>query len=278
MGRATAAARAASEDFHAVAERLAPQLYRAAKSLCGDPHDAEDVLQDTLLQAFRKWDQFEGRSDPGTWLYTIAARVCRRRHRRRAGEPTTLEPYDELLPPASGPIVDLASSTAPDRLLDHARLREAIATEIAALPPLFRVPLVLVDIAEMSTGEAARILGIKEATVKTRVHRARLRLRGALAQQLPKRALAGCEHDRRVCLDLLEAKQEALDRKVPFSMTDQALCDRCRSVYATMDLALEVCRSIGRDAEPSDTLVRQVIGRCRPQAALERESGLSPGA
>lgn len=248
-----APAEALPPSFETVAERLAPRLYRTAMALCRNPHDAEDVVQDTLLQAFRKWHQFEGRSDPATWLYTIAARICRRRHRRRSGEPATLEPYDELLPPASGPIVDVSQL---DHRVDDARLRERIELEIAALPPLFRMPLVLVDIAEMTTAEAASILRIREGTVKSRVHRARLRLRQRLSQAVPCRSQTGCGHERRVCLDLLAAKQEALDRKVPFTMSDQALCDRCRSVYETMDLALRLCQMIGRDAQDGRDQVR----------------------
>jgi hypothetical protein len=88
------------------------------------------------------------------------------------------------------------------------------------------------------------------------VHRARLRLRQRLSQAVPCRSQTGCGHERRVCLDLLAAKQEALDRKVPFTMSDQALCDRCRSVYETMDLALRLCQMIGRDAQDGRDQVR----------------------
>ncbi len=233
--------------FEEVAERLAPRLYRSAVVLCRDRDAARDVVQDTLLQAFRKWHQFEGRSDPATWLYTIAARVCRRRHRRRAGEPAVMEPLDELLPPASGPIVDVSRLSDPEAAFTSAAMQEAVKRAIAELPLNFRMSLVLVDIAEMSTAEAARILGLKEATVKTRVHRARLKLRKYLTEGLPQRTHSTCDHERRVCLDLLEAKQDALDRKVPFSMSDHALCARCASVYATLDLALATCGTLGAE-------------------------------
>ncbi len=80
-----------SDDFGEVVARLAPRLFRIAVRMCGRADEAEDLVQDTLLQAFRKWDQFEGRADPATWLYTIAGRLCQRRHRRRAGEPARME-------------------------------------------------------------------------------------------------------------------------------------------------------------------------------------------
>lgn len=248
--------------FEAMAERLGARLYKAAVSLCRNSDEAEDLVQDTLLQAFRKWDQFEGRSDPATWLYTIAARLCQRRHRRKAGEPSTLQSLDELLPPATGPIVDVSAIGDPHRAYSQNEIRNVASAAIAELPPTFRVPLVLVDIAEMSTSEAANILGVKEATVKTRVHRARLKLRQVLASQLPSRSYPGCEHERRVCLDLLRAKQESLDRRVSFSMSNHALCDRCASVFMTMDLGLEVCRLLGGAVEPPPGLLQQIIARC----------------
>jgi RNA polymerase sigma-70 factor (ECF subfamily) len=231
--------------FEEMAARTRPRLYRTAVGLCRNPDEAQDLVQDTLVQAFRKWDQFEGRSDPTTWLYTIAARLCRRRHRRRAGEPRRLEPLADLIPAAEGPLVDPALAD-PHHALAREELRRVVTQAIARLPPAFRLPLVLVDIAELRTADAARVLGLKEATLKTRVHRARLRLRKTLAEHLPKGRTVACRHDRRVCLDLLDAKQQALDRGVPFALSEAELCDRCRSVMATLDLGREVCRTIGR--------------------------------
>jgi RNA polymerase sigma-70 factor, ECF subfamily len=230
--------------FDDVAARMTPRLYRIAVSLCRNRDEAQDLVQDTLLQAHRKWNQFEGRSDPGTWLYTIAARLCRRRHRRRAGEPATLEPLDTLLPRPDAPVVDLSVLTDPDREFDRAEIRRAVSAAVAGLPATFRVPLVLVDIAELGIAEVAAILGLKEATVKTRVHRARLKLRQVMAERLPTKPAPASTHDRRVCLDLLRAKQDALDRGLSFSMTDHALCERCASVFATLDAGCAICRTL----------------------------------
>jgi RNA polymerase sigma-70 factor (ECF subfamily) len=244
----TASPAGTSPSFDEVAARVTPRLYRIAVSLCRDRDEAEDLVQDTLLQAHRKWHQFEGRSDPGTWLYTIAARLCRRRHRRRAGEPATLEPLDALLPRPDAPIVDLSVLTDPARELDRAEIRRAVSAAVAGLPETFRIPLVLVDIAELSIAEVAAILGLKEATVKTRVHRARLKLRKVMTERLPAKPAPPSTHDRRVCLDLLQAKQHALDRRVAFSMTDHALCERCASVFATLDAGCGICRTFVADS------------------------------
>ena len=172
--------------FADVAERVAPRLFRIGVRMCGSADEAEDLVQDALLQGFRKWHQFEGRSDPATWLYTIAGRLCQRRHRRRAGEPSRMESFSALSPSAEDPVVALpAAGESP--LDEHLRkdAERAVSTALAQLPPHVRLPLVLADIAELSTSEVARILGLKEATVKTRVHRARLSLRRALLAHLP---------------------------------------------------------------------------------------------
>lgn len=239
--------------FADVAESVGPRLYSTALRLCRRPEDAEDLVQETLLQGFRKWDQFEGRANPSTWLYTIAARLCQRRHRRRAGEPARLESLSELLPSPHDRIPVLASGDNP--LDEHVR-REAertVGKALATLPAAFRLPLVLADIAELSTPDIARVLGLKEATVKTRIHRARLALRRALVSRLPSRLAPPPDHDRQVCLDLLAAKQEALDRHVPFRFSGDELCARCRALFQTLDLGRDVCVSLGR-AELPDSL------------------------
>ena len=90
--------------------------------------------------------------------------------------------------------------------------------------------------------EVASILGVKEATIKTRVHRARLALRKTLAEDLPRRDAPHPDHSRQVCLDLLGAKQEALDRGVDFPVPPEELCTRCKSLFSTLDLTYDACQ------------------------------------
>ena len=77
-------------------EEHGARLYRLGVRFCGNADEAHDLVQDVFLQAFRSWKQFDGRSSPSTWLYTIAARRCQRRHRRRAGEPASLTSLSSL--------------------------------------------------------------------------------------------------------------------------------------------------------------------------------------
>lgn len=235
------------------------RIYGLGLRICGNPQDAEDLVQETFLRAYRAWDQFEGRSAPGTWLYAIAARACKRMHRRRAGEPVRIESYSQLLPASEPGVPDITSGDV--SALDEQIRREAteaLETAIAKLPPSFRLPLVLKEIADFSLAEVATILGIKEATAKTRVHRARLMLRREIADTLPHRDAPPPDHSRRICLDLLRMKQEALDKQAPFPLPPGELCARCRATFDTLDLAQGLCLDFGTGALP-ESLRRQIL-------------------
>jgi RNA polymerase sigma-70 factor (ECF subfamily) len=231
-----------------------PRLYGVARRLCGDPADAEDLVQETFLQAFRAWHQLTEPGNPRPWLYAIARHACQRMRRRRAGEPARLETIgtlEELLPrplPTVPDLAQLAAGPHADRVRSEAR--EIVEQAIGTLPQRFRMPLVLADIAELTSAEIARALGLAEATVKTRIHRARLRLRATLAAGLPQRPLPPEEHSRQVCLDLLQARLEAFDRNAPFPYSGQALCERCQAVIGSLDLARDTCASLGRGDLP----------------------------
>jgi RNA polymerase sigma-70 factor (ECF subfamily) len=250
--------RASASDLrHAAVVRLldreGARLHAFARRMCGPPVDAEDLVQETFLAAFRARDQLADPEQARAWLYAIARRACQRMHRRRAGEPRRLEPLDALLPRPGKTAPDLAAVARDDPHDERVRAeaRELVERGLAELPAPFRMALVLADVAELSIPEIAAVLGIKEATVKTRIHRARLKLRQVLADGLPQRpSRSRPDHARRVCLDLLRAKLDAVDRRAPFPYSDRALCERCRTVLATLDLAGETCASFGREPLP----------------------------
>ena len=253
-------------------EQHGGQLYRVALRFCGSPADAEDLVQQTFLQAFRKWDQFKGDAAPTTWLYTIAARACERFKRRRAGEPRQIESLDDLLPSKERKVVDLpAGDEGPLDAQLRLEATEGLERGIAHLPTKLRMPLVLKDIVELPVNDVAQVLGLKTATVKTRVHRARLMLRRELARELPRRTAPPPNHAKQMCLDLLHAKQEALDQGVPFLLPQQEVCDRCRALFATLDLGREICRDLGLGRVPPalrKTLLEEIAKDLLPNAAL----------
>jgi len=227
------------------------RLYRIGLRICGDPADAEDLVQETFLNAYKSWDGFRGDASPSTWLYTIAMNACRRQKRLRAGQPSQLQSLD-LPDIASEDFVPELPSSAPDPYDESVRreTRELVEDAISALPFDFRMPLVLKEIADLSVAQISSIIDLKPATVKTRLHRARLLLRQALTERVPRRPVE--KSGEAVCLDLIQAKQEALDRGVEFTFPPELLTERCASLFATLDLSRQVCLEIRRGALPDD--------------------------
>jgi RNA polymerase sigma-70 factor (ECF subfamily) len=184
------AAHAAAGDDHAFEEilrRYQGPVYRLACRLTSDS-DAPDALQDTFLQVHRHLSEFRGESQFKTWLYRIATNASLMLRRARARRPT--ESLEAFLPSfdAEGAHrntpAELQVFTRAEELLDEQALAARARVALAQLPDLYREPFVLRDLEEIPTAEVATILGIESATVRQRVHRARLMLRGYLSDVL----------------------------------------------------------------------------------------------
>lgn len=238
-------------------------MYRLGRRLCDEPDYAEDLVQETFLRAYRGWDRFEGRSQPLTWLYTVASRVCGRLQRRRAGEPRRIESLSRL--PEGGGQRELDVPSRGESALDEiVRLEEVehLHRAISTLPPAFRLPLVLKELEGLTLHEVSEILGVREATVKTRLHRARMAIREALVPVADLPPADGAEHTGRRCSDLLTAKLEAMARGAEFPIVDERICARCREVLATLDRADAACAAIPAHPLPPelrDRVLRTLI-------------------
>ena len=171
--------------FEALVARFQGRVYRLALRLTGNEGDAEDVLQETFLQAYRGLAAFRGDARFATWLFRIATNAALMQRRARARRPA--EPLEEYAPrfDADGRHVlreeDLAQAARADEILDRERLAERAREGIERLPEIYRMAFVLRDLEEMPTAEVASVLGIDAAAVRQRVHRARLMLRGFLS-------------------------------------------------------------------------------------------------
>jgi RNA polymerase sigma-70 factor (ECF subfamily) len=181
------AVRAAAGDasaFEAIVGRYQARVYRLACRLTSDT-EAPDVLQETFLQIYRHLPSFRGESRFGTWVYRIATNAALMHRRARARRPA--ESLDGFLPKfdANGRHLatpaELQVASSADELLDRQFLAEKARDVIARLPDLYRDAFVLRDLEEMSTADVAEALGVDPATVRQRVHRARLMLRGYLS-------------------------------------------------------------------------------------------------
>ncbi|MCB1034489.1 MAG: sigma-70 family RNA polymerase sigma factor [Acidobacteria bacterium] len=253
-----------AEAVPALVERLGDKVFAFSLKFCGNREDAEDLVQETFLQAFRGWDRFEGRSSPSSWLYTIAAHACQRMRRKKAGEPPHVDSLDAELP--DGPALVARLPGTGDGPLEEELRKEAaeiVDRSLARLPVEFRLPLVLKEIGELPLKEISEIVGVKEATVKTRVHRGRLALRGELVRALGREEPAASVHPNQVCRDLLQAKLESMDRGVDLDIPAELLCDRCRAFLESLDFAAEACRWV-QGGELPEKVRRSLVQELRP--------------
>lgn len=157
-----------SAAFHGLVDRHAQRLYRLAVSLVGNAADAEDVLQEALIGAFRGLRSFEARSSVKTWLtriLVIQAAQWRRSRRRRI-----TEPMEDSIP---------AADRGPETAMD-------VQAALGQLSPEHREVLALREFEQMSYEEIAQVLGVPRGTVESRIHRARGEMREKLKDYLPK--------------------------------------------------------------------------------------------
>jgi RNA polymerase sigma-70 factor (ECF subfamily) len=170
--------------FEDAVRRHGPRMLAVAKRLLRSEEDAGDALQDAFLSAFKAIGSFDGASSLSTWLHRIAvnAALMRLRTRRRRERETSLP--DGLVPTFD----ETGHHTHPVRtwsedacsLAATSETRERVRACIDQLPESYRTVLLLRDIEELDTEEAARVLGCTTANVKTRLHRARQALRALL--------------------------------------------------------------------------------------------------
>lgn len=177
---ADAARPAAPPEFSDAAIAVMDDVYRFARSLTRDPSDAEDVVQDTYLRAFRSWRTFQPGTDIKRWLFTIA-RNAFLRSRERGQREITLD--DEASAVADATQAHEAWVRGGlDPILDRADLGPAITKALAELPETFKSAVVLVDIEDQPYEAAAEVLGIPVGTVRSRLFRGRRLLQQSLAQ------------------------------------------------------------------------------------------------
>lgn len=161
--------------FEELVRLNADRLYAVVIRIVGDQHEAEEVVQETFLRAWRSLGRFQGRSQFFTWLYRIGVNEAKRTHERRSVRPVTA-PLDE----APGHAAD--TRQAPPARAEAHDLRDALEAAIMDLPMDYRMPLVLRDVEGLSTAEAARAMDLGEAAFKSRLHRARLAVRAAVEE------------------------------------------------------------------------------------------------
>lgn len=182
--------------FAEIVERYSGTMYNLALRMVNNPQEAEEILQESFISAFRSLEQFEGRSKLSTWLYRIAYNASLMRLRRR--QPPT-ESLDEPQLTDDGDLVPrqfVDWGSLPEQVVMGRELRSLLGASLMALPESLRSVFVLRDIEGLSTAEVAQALGLTETNVKVRLHRARLALREKLSGYFAPAAVAAGRRER----------------------------------------------------------------------------------
>jgi RNA polymerase sigma-70 factor (ECF subfamily) len=173
-----------------VFEEYAPRVYSLARRMLGNAADAEDVTQDVFLNVVRSLPSFRGEAAFSTWLYRIAVNAALAYRRKQAvrEEHLAREPLEDFDEDGNHRAPVRPWITDPAKLaIDH-EVQRLIEGAIAGLPENYRHVYVLADVEELPNAEIAEMLGLSVAAVKSRLHRARLLMRRALAPYFEEQA------------------------------------------------------------------------------------------
>ena len=174
--------------FEILVNRYEGKVYRLAMRMLRNQQDAEDALQEAFLQVYRGLKSFEGRSNFSTWLFRLATNVCLMKIRHRGTEPAGMLPLEDFLPQheeGEAPAIQ-GWPEKPEEILLTKESREKMMEALEKLPADYRAVFILRDIEGFSNAETGETLGISVAAVKSRLHRARIALRGMLAEYFEK--------------------------------------------------------------------------------------------
>jgi len=167
--------------FARLVDENSTRIYRLALKMTGNPQDAEDVLQETFIKAFKNIEGFEGRSKVSTWLYRIASNEALMLLRKQKEGITHIDEGLELEQGEIVPIQIVDWCCLPEKELVSAEARDQLREAALSLSDANRAAFLLRDVEGLSTREAAEALDISESALKVRLMRARMQLREDLS-------------------------------------------------------------------------------------------------
>ena len=173
------------EAFDRFVDHFRAKIFNYSQLVCGHREDAEEVVQETLLNVFEKFSQLREPEHVRAWVFRIAKNVCLIKRRKSIYAPQQEVSLDELMPArgtSGDPMkIEIADwSGLPEDEVLRSELQRALDDAIAEMPEIYRSVMLLRDVEELSTEETAHVLGVNTDAVKTRLHRARLLARKKL--------------------------------------------------------------------------------------------------
>jgi len=233
-------------------------VYSFSMKVCGHPEDAEDAMQEVLLKLLPYLPKFENPQALSVWLYKVARNCCLMNRRGAKNARNRHVSLDELMPTELD-LEELLKSTGPNPevnvLRDETRLR--LRDAVLKVPPLYRMVVVLHDMEGLSTSEVARVIGVREGTVRVRLHRARLLLRqylmgmerakGIGADRIHAAAEEGLTKRPRHCREMFAALSDYMDGLVGDERTREMAkhlndCKPCVAFLDSLKSAVQQCR------------------------------------
>ena len=180
---------AASGDAEALDQllmRAQEVAWRFSNAVCGHADDAEDAMQEALIKTYRYVGRIREPDAFRPWLYRTVRNACLMGRRKKAGEPARLQSLNEVLPGRDGGARPDAPHPGknPEQLADNAGLRRRLRKALRKLPGSYRAIVFLREMEGLSTREVAKVMGISEENVKTRLHRARVQLQADLGRDV----------------------------------------------------------------------------------------------
>jgi RNA polymerase sigma-70 factor (ECF subfamily) len=171
------------QDAERALETLQGVVYGFGMKVCGSHEDAQDTAQETLIRLARQLREFPDARALAVWLYKVAKTQCLMSRRKSKFAPAQMLSLDDLMPGASdlSPAGTKSWQVTPEETVLRLELRSRLEDAILALPKHYRLVLILRDMEQLDTREAAEVMGISEETTKKRLQRARVFVRNALA-------------------------------------------------------------------------------------------------
>lgn len=215
--------------------------------VCGHREDAEDTAQETLIRAVPELSNFDSPEALAVWLYKVARSRCLMSRRRSKFAPKQTLSLDDLVPDRGQlEALTTARDGGPEQQLLRAENREELQRAVLKIPPDYRMVLVLHDMEELSTGEVARVTGLREGTVRVRLHRARVFLRNQLARKL-KPATRSKQQPTARCKRLFALLSDYVDQQIDPSLCADVEghlgdCSPCKAYLASLEETVRRCQ------------------------------------